>query len=430
MVVSPASGWRAALRALAGPSPVPGGRALDWLNFFVADVQTGFGPFIAVYLTGNKWTQGQIGVALSVGSAVTMLAQVPAGALVDWLPRKRLAAVLGLLAVAGSAVLLALFPAMLPVFTAQALHGFATCMLVPAIAAITLNRVGRQAFAERLGRNARFAAIGSAVGAALMGACGTYVSSAAVFWLAAMFSLPALLAVRAIPRHEVAADPELAAAVTPAQGRPRHQIRDVLTDRRLLAFALCLVLFQLANAAMLPIAATEVTRQAGNSANLVIAACLMAPQAVVALLSPWVGRAAERVGRRTLLLLGFAMLPLRGLLLATLANPGLIVGAQVLDGVAGAVVGVLVPLIAADITRGTGRFNLCMGSIGLAVGVGATLSTSLAGGLAGRFGNSVAFLALTLAGAVAVLTVALLMPETRPERLYPAGTKPLPLAGA
>jgi len=88
----------------------------------------------------------------------------------------------------------------------------------------------------------------------------------------------------------------------------------------------------------------------------------------------------------------------------------------VLDGVAGAAVGVLVPLIAADVTRGTGRFNLCMGSIGLAVGVGATLSTAVAGGLAGRFGDSVAFLALAVAGAVAVLTVALVMPETRPER--------------
>ena len=394
---------------------VPGGRALDWLNFFVADVQTGFGPFIAVYLTSDKWTQGQIGVALSVGSAVTMLAQVPAGALVDWLPRKRLAATLGLLAVAGSAVLLALWPDILPVFTAQALHGFATCMLVPAIAAITLNRVGRHAFAERLGRNARYAAIGSAVGAALMGACGTYLSSRAVFWLAAGFSLPALLAVRAMPARDLPEDAGLATAMTP-ESRHASEVWRVLLDRRLIAFALCIVLFQLANAAMLPIAATEVTRQAGDHANLVIAACLMVPQGVVALLSPWVGRTAERIGRRRLLLIGFAMLPLRGLLLATLASPVLIVGAQVLDGVAGAAVGVLVPLIAADVTRGTGRFNLCMGSIGLAVGVGATLSTAVAGGLAGRFGDSVAFLALAVAGAVAVLTVALVMPETRPER--------------
>ena len=148
------------------PPPAPPGappdraglRALDWLNFFVANLQTGFGPFIAVYLTTQKWTQGEIGVALSVGSAATLLAQVPAGALVDAMPRKRLAAALALALVGLSAALLAVWPERLPVMLEEALHGFASCVLVPAIAAITLNRVGRRAFAERLGRNARFAA--------------------------------------------------------------------------------------------------------------------------------------------------------------------------------------------------------------------------------------------------------------------------------
>jgi len=233
--------------------------------------------------------------------------------------------------------------------------------------------------------------------------------------------------VRAMPPRDLPRDAGLAAAMGPAE----HHADGwrVLLDRRLIAFALCIVLFQLGNAAMLPIAATEVTRRAGDGANLVIAACLMVPQGVVALLSPWVGRTAERFGRRRLLLLGVGMLPLRGLLLATLASPALIVGAQVLDGVAGAVIGVLVPLVAADVTRGTGRFNLCMGSIGLAVGVGATLSTSLAGALAGRFGNSVAFLALAVAGMFAVATVAFAMPETRPERGFPNGITPLPSPG-
>jgi MFS family permease len=401
------------------PPPDQGLRALDWLNFFIANLQTGFGPFIAVYLTGDKWTQTEIGIALSVNAAVTMLAQVPAGAFVDWLPHKRLAAVLGLCTIAISAVLLALFPTKLPVMLAQALHGVSSCVLVPAIAAITLNRVGRRAFAERLGRNARFAAIGSAAGAAVMGAAGTYLSSEAVFWFAAALAVPALLAVQAmpprIPRHETA----LVAPTDPPEPQ-RRAGWSVLLDRRLLAFALCIVLFQFANAAMLPLAGAEVTRMAGDGANLIIAACLVVPQAVVALLSPGVGRAAERVGRRPVLLLGFLALPARGLLFATVASPPLIVGAQVLDGIGGAVAGVLVPLVAADLTRGTGRFNLCMGAIGLAVGVGATLSTAVAGGLAGQFGSSVAFLALAVAGVLAVVTVLMGMPETRPARAHPS----------
>ncbi len=402
------------------PPDGTGLRALDWLNFFVANLQTGFGPFIAVYLTTHKWTQGQIGVALSVGTAVTMLAQVPGGALVDALPRKRLAATIGLVAIAASALLLGLWPARGPVMLAQALHGFAGCVLVPAIAAITLNRVGRQAFAERLGRNARFAALGNAAGAALMGAIGSFVASRAVFWLAALLVLPALAAVRAMPGRDPPSDPDLAAATEPAD-RPREAGWRVMLDRRLLAFALCIVCFQFANAAMLPIAAAEVTRQAGERANLIIAACLIVPQGVVALLSPLVGRLAERQGRRRVLLLGFLMLPVHGLLLATLASPALIVASQVLDGVAGAVIGVLLPLIAADLTRGTGRFNLCMGAIGLGVGVGATLSTAMAGGIAGRYGNSLAFLSLTLAGTIAVLMVVLTMPETRPTPPSPGG---------
>jgi MFS family permease len=389
-------------------------RALDYLNFFIANLQTGFGPFIAVYLTTDKWTQPQIGVALSVGSAVTMLAQVPGGALVDWMAHKRLAAALGLVAVAASATLLALWPHMLAVMASEALHGASTCILVPAIAAITLNRVGRRAFAERLGRNARFAAIGSAVGAGLMGAAGSWLSSQSVFWLAAVLAVPALVALGAMPPRNPPGDPALAAATEPPDHR-RAAVWQVVLDRRLLAFALCIVLFQLANAAMLPLAGTEVTRRSGDEANLVIAACLVVPQAVVALLSPWVGRLAERIGRQPVLLLGFLALPLRGLLLATLATPSLIVAAQALDGVAGAVGGVLVPLVAADITRGTGRFNLCMGVIGLAVGVGATLSTAIAGDLAGQFGNSAAFLALTLAGALAVMMAAFGMPETHPD---------------
>lgn len=405
---------------MRGPQPgtpaVPdqaGLRALDWLNFFVANLQTGFGPFIAVYLTTDKWTQGQIGVALSVGSAVGILGQVPAGLLVDALRRKRAAAAFALGGIATAAVMMALWPARLPVLLAQVVHGFAGCVLYPAIAAITLNRVGRHAYAERLGRNARFAAMGNAAGAALMGLIGSYLSSRAVFWFAAALCVPALTAVRAMPPRDPPSDPELAAA-TELPGHRRAPGWRVVLDRRVLAFALCIVCFHLANTAMLPVAAAEVTRQAGDGANLVIAAALVVPQLVVALLSPLVGRLAERRGRRLVLLAGFIALPLRGLLFATLASPSLIVAAQVLDGVGGAVIGVLVPLVAADLTRGTGRFNLCMGTIGLAVGVGATLSTAIAGDLAGRFGNSVAFLALTLAGAVGVLTVALTMPETRP----------------
>jgi len=385
-------------------------RGLDWLFFFVADLQTSFGPFIAVYLTDNRWTQAQLGLALSVGSASAMLAQVPAGALVDALRSKALAAAMALVGLGIGTLLMAMSPTLWPVLLAQAVYGFAACMLNPALAALTRALVATTALAERLGRNARFQAIGSATGAALMGACGTYISTRAVFWLAAMLCVPALAALRSVGG-------QIATGPPPETIYPPHEtLRHVLLDRRLLAYLACAMLFQFANAAMLPLAAVEITKRVDRDASLVIAACILVPQLMVALLSPLAGRAADRWGRRWVLLAGFYALPARALLLSVVTDPLWIVPVQALDGLAGAAFGVMTPLIAADISGPGGRFNLRMGIIGLASGVAATVSYTVAGAIATNLGTPTAFIALELTGICAVLTVALAMPETRPSR--------------
>jgi MFS family permease len=388
-------------------------RALDWLNFFVANVQTGFGPFIASYLASHKWTQGEIGMVLSIGTISAMVSQVPGGAAVDALRNKKGAAAWAIGAIILSAVLLASSPTIVPVIAAEVFHGFASCMLVPAMAAISFALVGRANLGDRLGRNARWASIGSAVAAGLMGLTGEYFSARAVFWLTAALALPALVALAMIqPTHAVA---------TPAAPRPRDDnalgeretLRELLRDRRMLTFAACVVLFHLSNAAMLNLAAGEVTAGMGDNVQLVIAACIIVPQAIVAMLSPWVGRSAQRWGRRPILLLGFSALPIRALLFAGVGSPYLLVPVQMLDGLSAAVFGVMLPLIAADVAGGKGRYNLCIGLFGLAAGIGATLSTALAGFAADHFGNAVSFFGLAAAGALAVLLVWLAMPETR-----------------
>ncbi len=383
-------------------------RGLDALNALVASSQTGFGAFIAVYLTAQAWTQADIGKALSIGTIVAMLSQLPAGALVDAMRSKRLAIAVGGIAVALSALLFAASSAWIAVLWAEVLHGFASCMIGPAIAAVSLELVGRTGLGVRLGRNARFASIGSAVAAVILGAIGTYVSGAGVFWATAALMALGLLALRALPPPRPASPTVHVAAET--RGLPGAIW--ALLDRRLLVFAACVGLFHLSNAAMLPLVANEVTRNTGASANLVIAACVVAPQAIVAGLSPLVGRTAESWGRRPVLLLGFAALPVRGALLAFGTNPAFVVLVQALDGVSAAVFGVLLPLVAADLTRGTRRFNLCMGLLGLAVGAGATLSTTVAGVVADRFGNGPALLVLAAVGMVAVLGL-FALPETR-----------------
>ena len=173
-------------------------RGLDWLNFFVANFQTGFGPFISVYLTGVGWTQGAIGAALSAGTVAGMVSQVPGGILVDAVRSKRAAAAVAIMAIMASALLIALWPALLPIASAEILHAFASSVLGPAIAALSLALVGHAALGERLGRNARYLAIGNAFAAGLMGTFGYYVGERAVFLLTAALGIPALAAIEMI----------------------------------------------------------------------------------------------------------------------------------------------------------------------------------------------------------------------------------------
>jgi MFS family permease len=392
-----------------GTLPARGPRALDLLNFFVADVQTGFGPFVAVYLTTHKWTQIQIGFALTVGTVVSLISQLPAGALVDAARNKRVAAGGALLGVITAALLLAIWPSELPVIIAQSLHAVASCVLTPAIAAISLHLVGHAALGERLGRNARFASIGNGLAAAAMGGTGAYLSSRAVFLLTAALCVPALLSLLAIGRGPHAR------RQTTSQPFDWQSLRQLFTDRRLLIFAACVLLFHLSNAAMLPLIGGAITMRSGDFANMIIAACIVVPQGVVALCSPWVGRSAASMGRRPVLLLGWAALPLRAVLLAVLPGAWLPIGAQAISGISAAVFGVMFPLLAADITRGTSHFNLCMGALGLAMFLGAGLSTTLGGWIADAFGVPLAFIVLAFIGLLGTLVVWLAMPETRRE---------------
>jgi MFS family permease len=385
-------------------------RALDLVNFFVADVQTGFGPFVAVYLTTHKWTQVEIGFALTLGTVTSLISQLPAGALVDSMRNKRTAASGALIGIIIAALLLALQPEPLPVLLAQMLHGFASCVITPSIAAISLHLAGHAALGERLGRNARYASIGNGLAAAVMGATGAYFSSQFVFLLTAGLCVPALAALWAIGSGPHART-QTTIGVMDIAGLKR-----LLADRRLLIFGVCVMLFHLSNAAMLPLAGSAVTMRAGHFANVIIAACIVVPQVIVALMSPWVGRAAERIGRKRILLLGWLALPVRGLLLAILPGSWPLVAGQAISGVSAAVFGILLPLLAADLTIGTAHFNLCMGILGLALYTGAAASTTMSGAIADAAGMEIAFLVLAGVGAIGSAVVLFAMPETRPVR--------------
>ena len=391
---------------------VRAGRGLDWLNLFVANIQTGFGPFVAVYLTTEGWNQTRIGLALSLGTISAMVSQLPAGALVDVIHSKAAVAFFSILAFAASAMLFALWPTPLSVYLAEALHGFSSCTLGPAIAAISLIIAGHRGLGLRLGRNARFAAIGNGIGAALMGGCGYYFSNRSVFFLTAGLSLGALLPL--LPLAQLAYPrPPTTPRSGPALGKARQAFR-VLSNRALLSYALLAMLFTLGNAAMLPLAGSLVTRQAASEGVLLVAAAIVLPQLVAAALSTTLGQLAETRGRRLVLFLGFCTLPVRALLFAYVSDPGLIVLVQALDGIAGAAIGIIGPLVTADVAADSGHYNLALGFVGFAIGIGATFSTGVAGWTADQFGGSLAVVMLAVVGLVATALVWVTMPETLP----------------
>ena len=394
-------------------------RGLDWFTFFVADIQTSFGPFIAVYLTTQKWTLADIGLVLTIGGLVGLIGQIPGGAVVDAVRSERRAAASAVVGIGASALVLALWPIFIVVVAARVLHAASSCVLGPAIAAISLGLVGHAAIGERLGRNARFASVGNGLSAAVMGAVGYLLSSTAVFFVSAALAIPAVASLFRIRANEI--DPVRAHGGSPEPQRATLSVglHLLFHNRPLLVLAGCAALFHLANATMLPLMASAVTKQMPDRATILIAACIVVPQLVVAACSPWVGRQAQVLGRKRILLIGFAALPIRGVLLAFVSDPYLLVVAQVLDGVAAAVLGVLVPLIAADVTRGTGRFNLAQGMIGTAVGIGASVSGVLTGYTADLAGTTAAFLMLAAVGAVGLTSVWALMPETRDFALKP-----------
>ena len=394
---------------------------LNGLNFFTAAAQTGFGAYVAVWLTQQHWSQTSIGLALSIGTIVGLLGQLPGGMLIDSVHRKRTTTTVALIVLGISALLLAVPASLATVWGAEVLHALASCVITPAIAAITLSLVGHDRFSEQLGENTRFASLGNGLAAAGLGVAAWLVSERAVFVVTALLVLPTLMALFAIRRADVLSpEDEHPALLHPAERT--HWPWQIFSEPALHVFAVCTILFHLSNAAMLPLALNELTR-AGEGNGIIVSVAILVPQIIMAVLAPWAGGIAQKYGRRPVLLVGFAALPVRALLFA--AGPAALplVAIQTLDAVSGIMFGLMPPLIAADLTRRNGYLNLAIGSLGLAAGLGATFSTTLAGWMADRFGAETAFIGLAAAGAAAWAVAFIAMPETRPGYI-PRGRTP------
>jgi predicted MFS family arabinose efflux permease len=397
---------------------------LNGLNFFTAAVQAGFGPFIAARLAQSGWSLTELGLALSIGTFAALLAQLPGGMLVDQIHRKPVAAAGALIVLGISALMLCPAPTRPLVWSAQIANALASSVMTPAIAALTLSVCGHDNFSVQLGQNTRYAALGNAASAALLGVALSTISQQAVFLVTAAFVLPALVCVFMIqPSDAVDAEADHPALLHPRDRE--HPPWRIFAEPALHIFAVAVMLFQLANAALLPVALDGLIHRGGAS-GWVISATIVVPQAIAAWLAPSAGALAQRIGRRPVLLLGFAAVPLRALLFATSPGSATLVVFQGLDGVSAAVLGLMIPLIAADVTKRTGFLNLAIGALGLASGLGATFGTLVAGWIGDHLGVSLTFIVLAGVGAVSVLLLWAGMPETRPARRRDAEKAILP----
>jgi len=385
--------------------------ALQWLNFLVADIQTGLGPFLAAYLAASHWNPRDIGFALTLGGLVTVSAGPFAGALIDASKSKRglIAGAVGLLA--AGAALLTTGTHWAQVAVAQTLIGVAGAVLLPALAAITLGMVGPKLFDRQFGKNQSYNSAGNVATALLLAAVSYLLGVRSIFFVAALLSVPALLVLRRIDPAEI--DNERARGERAKEDRPEPWWRALFLDRTFTIFLACAFLFHLANAAMLPELGEMLARGSAKMSAPFMSACIIVTQVVIACSAGWIGKMASVHGRKPLLLIGFGVLPVRGVLYTLMHATWALIGIQVLDGVANAIFVVVSILVVSDLMRKTGRFNMAQGALGTAVGLGAALSNALGGVLAHRFGFSASFLGLAAIASIAFSLLWAAVPETK-----------------
>jgi len=388
--------------------------SLDALNFLLADVRGALGPYLNVFLvTQQHWSQSSVGIVTTVGGLLGLAVQTPIGAAIDATRAKRLLVVAALAVLAVGAVAIYALPTFWPVMIANMLISTVGDVFGPAVAALTLGLYARGKLARRLGRNSAFDHAGNVAIAAAAGAVGWFFSQRAVFLLVPACALLAALAVLSIPPNAIDHDRARGGdgGAKDGEGAPSG-FSILLACRPLLIYAACTLLFHFANAPLLPLVGQKLALAHEAAATAMMSSCIIAAQLIMLPIALAVGRYADRVGRKPILLVGFAVLPIRAFLYTVSNDAAWLIGVQLLDGVGAGIFGAITPLIVADLMRGTGRYNVAQGVVATAQGIGASLSGLAAGVAVDRLGFEAAFIGAGMLATLALAVLAFAMPET------------------
>jgi len=397
--------------------------ALDGLNFFLADVRGGLGPYVNVLLvTDAHWSQFGVGSVLMVSGLIGIAAHPAVGAFIDRTHAKREAIIFGAFLLSACALAIATRPILPVVLVADVIMAVLGGLFAPAIAAITLGLCGREALASRLGRNAAFDKAGNVFIALVAGVVGVAVSQKAPFYLVPLFAI--LTTVAALSIRASAIDHARARGLEPSANHAEHPAdwRILLRYRPLVVFAASAAIFYFADAPMLPLVAQKLALANPGWETGLTSISIVLAQLVTILMALLVTR-ANLIGRRPLLIAAFVALVLRGALCIRFESAPALLLSQALEGVTGGLFETLLPLILADVMEGTGRYSLARGVVGTVQGIGGSCSQAAAGFIVSQAGYPSAFLASALIAAAGLILVLFLLPETTPAKLKPATLK-------
>lgn len=387
-------------------------RALDWLNVFMADVKDGVGVYLSVYLlTVKDWKPDEIGVVIAIPGIVGILVQPPAGALIDRTKYKRALLMSASIVIALCCLVVILTGSFWPIFMSQAMVGFVQSVYSPCVAAITLGMVGHVLLSKRIGRNESFNHLGNMIAAIIAGLIGRFVSYEGIFYFSIFQCIALVAAVLFLKEKDI--DHELARAAEPSVAAAGGAgIKALFQNRIILLFIIAMGLFHLANAAMLPLVGQKMGLVDKQNSSLYLSGAIIMAQGVMAFVAPYSGSKAE-AGRKKLMLVAFLLLPVRALLFAFIEQPIALTGIQLLDGIGAGIFGVVSILMIADLSKGTGRFNLLQGVVYSSIGLAAALSNILAGFVVRHFGYTIGFISLAAIAVGSMLFFMFFVPETK-----------------
>lgn len=399
-------------------------KGLDYVNVFMADVKDGVGVYLSVYLlTEHQWEPFHIGIAVAIPWLISILVQSPVGAFIDFTKKKRLLLIVASALVALSCLTVVLFPTYLPIFLSQVVLGFVQTVFPPTVAAISLGMVGYERLSHRIGRNESFNHAGNMLAAVVAVFIGWYISYEGIFYFSIFQCLAIIVATMMIREKDIDHDLARSAAIHEKPHKMRlEDLKSLFRNKNILHFTVAIGLWNVANGSMLPMLGQKLGVTDVEHSALYLSICIIIAQTVMVVVAPWTAKKAE-FGRKPLLMVAFILVPVRACLFALFEEKAFLVPLQIIDGMGAGIYGVILILMMADLSKGTGHFNLLQGTVYAAIGLGVALSSIIAGFMATHFGYNISFFTLAAIGIVGTLYLYFLLEEKPAKKFFKTRTQ-------